>query len=155
MTRLFDPVAREDEVSSRVAELVEAVADYQIVVVKTVDDSADLIDFSEVGGAEGLDKRECSRVITGALAELARRVVDAAGRRLGGIYATGGDVAVAVVEALGTTGFDVRSEVIPLAIYSRLIGGERPDMPVVTKGGLVGTNNTLFKCVSYLKGIID
>lgn len=155
VTRLFDPVAREDEVSSRVAELVEAVADYQIVVVKTVDDSADLIDFSEVGGAEGLDKRECSRVITGALAELARRVVDAAGRRLGGIYATGGDVAVAVVEALGTTGFDVRSEVIPLAIYSRLIGGERPDMPVVTKGGLVGTNNTLFKCVSYLKGIID
>lgn len=64
-------------------------------------------------------------------------------------------MAIAVVEALGATGLDVRSEVIPLAIYSRFIGGERPDMPIVTKGGLVGTNDTLFACVNYLKGQID
>lgn len=153
--RLFDEAERSREISRVVDELVEALSTYQIVVVKTVDVSGDVIDLASVTSESGLDKRAGSRIITKSLAELARRVAEHADNKLGAVYATGGDVAIAVVEALGATGLDVRSEVIPLAIYSRLIGGERPDMPIVTKGGLVGTNDTLFACVNYLKGQID
>lgn len=70
--------------------------------------------------------------------------------RLGGLYTSGGEVTVAVARRLRASGFSVRGEVLPLAVYGRLIGGEYPDFPMVTKGGFVGDSESIVQCVNYL-----
>ena len=154
IARFFDAAEREAEITRLVEAIEQSVKKYQILAITTTESAADLLDFSKIAGAAGLDRRERSRVITDALAEAAVRVLDSAGEAIGGLYASGGDVSVAVCERLGISGFDVKNEVIPLAIYSRLTGGTRHEMPVVTKGGLIGSPDTLFNCINYLKSEI-
>ncbi len=52
-----------------------------------------------------------------ALGEAARLVLGA--HRIGGMYATGGDIAVEVTKALRAEGFEIDTEVLPLAIAGR------------------------------------
>ncbi|HEY3465319.1 MAG TPA: nucleotide-binding domain containing protein [Amycolatopsis sp.] len=58
--------------------------------------------------------------------------------RIGGLYATGGDIAVEVTKSLGADGFEIDTEVLPLAVAGRLSGGPYSGLPFATKGGLIG-----------------
>jgi D-threonate/D-erythronate kinase len=44
---------------------------------------------------------------------------------IGGLYATGGDIAVEVTKALGAEGFEINTELPPLAVAGRLSGGHQ------------------------------
>ncbi|MCE4947716.1 MULTISPECIES: four-carbon acid sugar kinase family protein [Streptomyces] len=83
------------------------------------------------------------------LADVARRAVDEL--RPGGLYASGGDVAAAVTAALGADGFAIDSEVLPLAISGRLVGGPRDGLPFATKGGLIGGPDAARDCLEHLR----
>ena len=87
--------------------------------------------------------------ITGTLGEVARRVI--ASHRVGGVYATGGDVSAAVVHALGAEGFAVETEVRPLAVAGRLVGGPNHGLPFAAKGGLIGDHRAAVDCVEHLR----
>jgi D-threonate/D-erythronate kinase len=87
--------------------------------------------------------------ITGTLGEVARRVI--ASQRVGGVYATGGDVSAAVVDALGAEGFAVETEVRPLAVAGRLVGGPNHGLPFAAKGGLIGDVGAAVDCVEHLR----
>ena len=62
---------------------------------------------------------------------------------------------VAVCNSLGAAGIKVEGEIMPLAVYSRLIGGSYNNMPIVTKGGLIGDEKALIKCIDYLLSKIN
>ncbi|GAA4054448.1 four-carbon acid sugar kinase family protein [Actinomadura miaoliensis] len=85
------------------------------------------------------------------LAAVARNVVDSG--RVGGVYATGGDVSVAVVDALGAEGLAVDAEVQPLAVAGRLVGGPCAGFPFAAKGGLIGDRQAAVDCVEHLRMI--
>ena len=44
----------------------------------------------------------------------------------------------------------MRDQVLPLAVYGHIIGGEHPDLPMITKGGFVGDKDSLVECMEYL-----
>ena len=69
---------------------------------------------------------------------------------IGGLYTSGGDVTVAVCKAFKSSGIAVKDEVLPLAAYGRIINGEYNNIPIITKGGLVGDSTALVKSVEYL-----
>ncbi|MBY4797120.1 hypothetical protein K6V98_01910 [Collinsella sp. AGMB00827] len=150
VARFFEPKTRAEEIN-RLVEAITSAQDRQILAIVTTESAADLLNFDDIPATAGMSRRECATTITAALAEASERILELSGERIGGLYASGGDVSIAICERLGISGFDVKMEVIPLAIYSRLAGGTRPQMPVVTKGGLVGKEDTLFQCVDYLK----
>jgi D-threonate/D-erythronate kinase len=87
--------------------------------------------------------------IAGTLGAVARRAV--AAYPVGGVYATGGDVAAAVVHALGAEGFAVETEVRPLAVAGRLVGGAHGGLPFAAKGGLIGDPLAAVECVEHLR----
>lgn len=150
---LFDRRTRANEIDRVVSEVERAAKSYRLLVVDTVESKDDLVDFSKIAAAQ-LDRRERSRTITAGLSEVTVRVLEELGDEIGALYASGGDVSAAIFDRMGIDGFEVKAEVIPLAIYSRLLGGVRPGLPVVTKGGLIGTEETLYDCVDYLRGVI-
>lgn len=72
-------------------------------------------------------------------------------RDVAGLFCGGGDVAGAVLAAIGATGLEVEQEIVPLAVAGAAVGGQWDGLPVVTKGGLVGDPDTLIACVAHLR----
>lgn len=82
------------------------------------------------------------------LAQAARHVL--AARPLAGVFACGGEVAAAVLAELEAQGLDIETEVQPLAVAGRIIGGPWDGLPFVTKGGLVGDDNAIIASIGHL-----
>jgi hypothetical protein len=68
-----------------------------------------------------------------------------------GVYATGGDVAMAVLDVLGGRGFRITDEVLPLAVMGSVVGGPFAGTGFATKGGLIGSEDAATLCVSALQ----
>ena len=71
-----------------------------------------------------------------------------------GVYSSGGDITIALLEKLKAIGVEIREEVIPLAAYGRLIGGDFPNLKLVSKGGMVGDEKTIKLCLHKIKNDI-
>ncbi|MEO3749945.1 four-carbon acid sugar kinase family protein [Streptomyces sp. B6B3] len=109
------------------------------VLVATVLEEIDVVD----GGPEHADR------LPVALAQAVRRALER--HAVSGLFATGGDVATALLAELGAHGLDIEGEVAPLAVAGTLVGGAWSGLPVVTKGGLVGDADTTADCVARLR----
>jgi uncharacterized protein YgbK (DUF1537 family) len=72
------------------------------------------------------------------------------GLRCRGIVASGGHLASVLVDALGAQRLSVTGEVAPLCARGTIAGGAWSGLPVVTKGGLVGDDDTLAVLVDDL-----
>jgi len=88
-----------------------------------------------------------------ALAAALARFALEPSRRVGGLLATGGDIARAVLGALGASGLHLVGEVetgVPIGIADR-----QPPLPVVTKAGAFGSAQTLLRGRAALKRLIS
>jgi D-threonate/D-erythronate kinase len=92
--------------------------------------------------------RELAAKLPGVLAEATRLVLTR--HRIGGLYATGGDIATAVTAELAADGFVIDDEVVPLAVAGRLAGGPFNGLPFATKGGLIGDRTAAVACIERL-----
>lgn len=70
---------------------------------------------------------------------------------LGGLVLCGGDIAVATCRALGADGIILGGEVEPGVPWGHLVGGELPDLPVITKAGGFGTPHVFRTAIRFLK----
>lgn len=109
-----------------------------------------VIDLEAEAVARGVTADVLAERITAALARIACRVLALGIPDLKGVYLTGGDMTAAFCKACGAWAIELRGEVLPLAAYGILQGGEFSGLPVVTKGGLVGAADGALKCVEYL-----
>jgi D-threonate/D-erythronate kinase len=134
---LDGPVPDVDATAAALDDAFDAAG--EVILLATALDDADVTDLRP-GDAEQLPR---------ALARAVRRVLDH--RVVDGIFATGGDVSAALISELGAHGLDVEEEVEPLAVAGTLVGGPWAGLPVVTKGGLVGTADTTVACIEHVR----
>lgn len=66
------------------------------------------------------------------------------------LYTSGGDTTLAIYKALSAQGIQIIDEVLPLAVYGKLMRGDFHGLHVVTKGGSQGDKYALEKCFRYL-----
>ncbi|RBP63587.1 uncharacterized protein YgbK (DUF1537 family) [Brevibacterium sanguinis] len=119
-------------------EKVMAVASARAIIVATVIDASDIGDLTP----------EQSELLPRRLARIAAEVMDR--RAVSGLYTTGGDITAAVLGELDALGMELDTQIIPLAVGGRLIGGAHSGVPIVTKGGLIGDSATAALCLDYL-----
>ncbi len=70
---------------------------------------------------------------------------------VGGLLLCGGDIAIATCRALGARGVELLGEVEPGVPWGRLVDGESPDLPVVTKAGGFGQPSTFSRAIRFLR----
>lgn len=87
--------------------------------------------------------------VLGFLGEMALAAADAVGLR--GLVLFGGDTAVAVTRKLGAGGIEITREIEPYIPLGVLIGGEHTNVPVVTKSGGFGREDSLVSIVKKLE----
>jgi uncharacterized protein YgbK (DUF1537 family) len=91
---------------------------------------------------------EGSRLVR-RLAQVARDLVEAG--RLAGLVLTGGDTAIAVANALEAEALWLRGEVRSGVPWGVWVGGPGAGLPVVTKAGGFGEDDTLIAAVDHLR----
>ena len=122
----------------------------KVLGVCTAASKEDVFSMQEMSQTLGIAPSEISRRINMALAHVAQEALKNENLRIGGLYTSGGEVTVSVMRTLKAGGFSVRIMVLPLAVYGHIIGGEHPDLPMITKGGFVGDKDSLVECMEYL-----
>ena len=93
---------------------------------------------------------DLSGIINDSFAEMVHRILKT-DPSFQALYSCGGDITVAVCKRLQTSGLRLLDEVVPLAAYGTVMGGEFEGLKVITKGGMVGDEFALVTCVRYLK----
>jgi uncharacterized protein YgbK (DUF1537 family) len=68
-----------------------------------------------------------------------------------GIILTGGEMAFQIFQALDAAGLRLEGEVEAAIPFGRLIGGEFDGLPVITKAGSFGAEDTLWHCLDFMK----
>lgn len=99
---------------------------------------------------DGEDAPARAPAVADALARLVGEVL-AHEPAVAGLFLTGGAVARAVLERLGTQGVWVERELLPLAALGRVANGPHAGLAVVTKGGMVGGTDALIRCLAALE----
>ena len=67
-----------------------------------------------------------------------------------GLFLTGGDTAIAVIQQLGASGSHIEREIVPGFVQGRLLGGRQEGLPIVTKAGAFGTEEDIYQCIRSL-----
>jgi uncharacterized protein YgbK (DUF1537 family) len=68
-----------------------------------------------------------------------------------GLVLTGGEMAFQILQALEASGVGLEGEVEPAIPFGRLIGGEFEGLPVITKAGSFGAEDTLWHCLDFMR----
>ncbi len=80
------------------------------------------------------------------------RLVRLLDRELRGIVLSGGDTAEAVARNLGAIGVSLEGVIVPGVPWGRFIGGTVAGLPLATKAGGFGTDESLVDAVDFLGG---
>ena len=142
------------EIERVIAYIKKGIASYDLFLVTTSpigdEKKADLQKL-----AENLNTtvEEISKIIANTLTETVVKILKET-QKFEGIYSSGGDITIALLEKLKAIGVEIREEVIPLAAYGRIIGGDFPNLKLVSKGGMVGDEKTIKLCLHKIKNDI-
>ena len=96
---------------------------------------------------------EISKIIANTLTETIVKILKET-EKFEGVYSSGGDITIALLEKLKAIGVEIREEVIPLAAYGRIIGGDFPNLKLVSKGGMIGDEKIIKLCLHKIKNDI-
>ena len=150
--KLIDDEQIDQEVE-RVLHIIEGklkLNQSNIVGITTTTREDEVLNLSELSEKLGMDEEAISVKINKGLAKITELALELSNSSIGALYTSGGDVTMEVMKRLGVEGIDIKDEIIPLAVYGRFIGGKYPNMPAITKGGLIGDKKTLSLCIDYL-----
>lgn len=128
------------ELGEQIAERLRAMRFPQQLVVRTPPNT-DSTPLSQNGRL----------VLPGRLAASVRHAIGLT--PIAGLYASGGDIASAILEECETLAFEILGEVVPLAVYGTVVGGDLDGLPVVTKGGMIGDEQTGEACMNQLRAL--
>ena len=146
-------LAAEDETARAVRALVQAGSRVAgIRVAPAPEQAAELLGHAE---RLGLQRQQLVDRVCEALGRVARGVIDDTSGEIGGVFMMGGAVSSAVLKALGARAIEVHGEVLPLAAWGVLVGGPHAGLPVVTKGGLVGDETAVVRCLEHLRSLVS
>lgn len=149
--RLIDLEQRDEEIQRVVNVLLAGVNSCDVIGVATSGWDSDILDLAKLARQRRTTELELSQRITSGLGIITRRAIEESGGCIGGLFTSGGDVSLAVCRELAALGIAVKDEVLPMAAYGRIRNGLFDNRPIVTKGGMIGDETAINKCVEYLR----
>lgn len=150
----FDKKTRLEEIK-RVCELIyKGINNYELIMLTTTPIGDDKrLDLQKISNDLNISIDEVSKIIAQTLTEAASDVL-LTSNSFEGVYSSGGDITLALLEKLEAIGVEIRDEVIPLAAYGRIIEGKIGNLKLVSKGGMVGNKETIKLCLHKIKNDI-
>ena len=142
------------EIERVISFIKKGIESYELFLITTspIGDEKKL-DLKEIAHKLNTTVEDVSKIIANTLTETAVRVLKET-QKFEGVYSSGGDITIALLEKLEAIGVEIREEVIPLAAYGRIIGGDFSNLKLVSKGGMVGDETVIKLCLHKMKNDI-
>lgn len=103
----------------------------------------------EYGKQKNIAGENLSELTKETMGKLVRNVLERANVK--GLFLTGGDTAISVINHLGAKGSRIDSEVLTGFVLSRLHGGAYDGLPIITKAGAFGGMKDMYYCMYRMK----
>lgn len=139
----------KDECEHIVAQACEILMQNRHCVLQTSSSVDDRNQIDALTAHYELSREALGEKLSQRLGEITLAILDRA--RTGGLFLTGGDIAIAVANALGAEGYRIQSEVAPCIPCGTFVNSEIDDLPVITKAGGFGTDSTLCEALHYIE----
>jgi len=121
--------------------------DCVLTVTRSKKDYEDTIEvFARLGQN---DRKKISSIVKKTLATIVKQVL--AKTNISGLFLTGGDTAIEVIQILNGTGCLIVEEFEAGIVKSKLIGGEYDGLTLVTKAGAFGDEAALYTSIKKMK----
>lgn len=147
---LIDFSLQPQSATQLVAKLLDKTRTYDVIGIDSVETPEHICKLETLAKKYGVDSHEASCMINRGIAEVVAQVLIKEKSPISGLYGSGGDVMVSITKRLKGSGVVLKDEVEPLTVYGKLVGGLSDGLPLITKGGFVGNDDTLIHCVDYL-----
>ncbi len=152
--RVLDDDEQRNEEIDRVTRMLRDKQSRVLCISSNHLDISGTLDLEQQAEKRNTTAEALSTLINRSLAGVAEKLLDSV-PSLGGVYASGGDITVALCEASGAEGVAVMREIIPLAAEGTLIGGAHDGLRIVSKGGMVGGTDAATVCVRSILERLD
>lgn len=104
--------------------------------------------FIRYGQEKGISTDGLAEFAKQILSQMAKCVLEQQAVR--GLFLTGGDTAIAVINQLGAKGSRIEREIVSGFVQSRLIGGLYDGLPIITKAGAFGADADIYTCLAAI-----
>ncbi|QKJ87742.1 hypothetical protein PMPD1_2805 [Paramixta manurensis] len=128
---------------------VEVLNQQRHCVLRTCRDEQARLGIDSLCQRYHMTRQELGETIGHRLGEMTRQILGRA--RVGGLFLTGGDIAIAVARALGAQGYRITHEVTPCVPCGTFINSDIDDLPVITKAGGFGDESTLRDALYFIE----
>lgn len=118
-------------------------------VLRTCRDEQDRARIEELCEKWQLSRQDLGHKISQGLGEMT--VAISACAQIGGLFLTGGDIAIAAARALNAEGYRIMGEVAPCIPWGTFVNSDIEDLPVITKAGGFGNENTLHDAIWFIE----
>lgn len=143
--------SKEAAIQKICSNIIGASDNYHIfAVIGSGIDPDKTVDLSKYEKQNNCTLEDLSVMINNSFAKITSEILRN-NRNIKAVYTSGGDITVAVCKELNVMGISLRNEILPLAAYGELRGGEYDGLKIITKGGMAGDKYSLRDCIAYLR----
>lgn len=130
-------------------QAVSVLRDRQHCVLRTSKDADARLMIDTLCEKYALSRQQLGDKISQTLGLMTLAIINQA--QIGGLFLTGGDIAIAVARALGAEGYRITAEVVPCVPCGTFVNSEIDDLPVITKAGGFGGTSTLRDALYFIE----
>lgn len=122
---------------------------HQHCVLRTCKDADARLMIDKLCTHYNLSRQQLGDEISSVLGQITLKIIGES--QIGGLFLTGGDIAIAVARALGAEGYRITNEVSPCVPCGTFVNSEIDDLPVITKAGGFGAEGTLRDALYFIE----
>ena len=127
-------------------KMLKSGSDLILTAARTKDNYQKVLDYAKQKNISGADVSALTKETIGKIAISILEQV-----KVSGLFMTGGDTAISVINHLGAQGSRIDSEVLTGFVLSRLQGGANDGLPIITKAGAFGGLKDVYYCIYRMK----
>lgn len=141
----------EDLLLTLSAQICHALAQNRHCIVSTCQNDRQRQNVAEFCQQRRLSRLQMGERIATFLGQLAQHVLQHCSPFPGGLFLSGGDIALAVARALGASGFEIKGQIAGCVPWGYLLDSQVQRLPVMTKAGGFGAEKTLFDVLCFIE----
>lgn len=146
--KLISENEREKEINRAFQKTIEVYDEKNLICVTTI--NHEKLDLQFLSSKLNQSVENLSVLINTGLAEIAHKLINS-NLTFHGIFSSGGDTTIALLNKLEAHGVELLDEILPLAVAGKIINGIADQINIATKGGMIGDEKGIYLCISHLQ----
>ena len=128
--------------------------DYLLITTTPYNPNEKRLNLQNISKDTGMSVDDIAIMISSGLGTIASELLKK-DFSFAGVFSSGGDITVQLTKELEANMIEIKEEIIPLAAYGRILGGIKPGLRIISKGGMVGDKNAMKLCLEKLKSTLE